>query len=56
MSQQKEKRFIKKENKWKDENGKYPRVKKSKAIKILGERAGARLRDNFKNPCITPLL
>lgn len=27
---------------------------KSKAIKILGERAGARLRDNFKNPCITP--
>lgn len=33
-----------------------PGSKKSKAIKILRERAGARLRDNFKNPCITPLL
>lgn len=33
-----------------------PGAKKSKAIKILGERAGARLRDNFKNPCITPPL
>ena len=31
-----------------------PGSKKSKAIKILGERAGARLRDNFKNPCIPP--
>ena len=33
-----------------------PGSKKSKAIKILGERAGARLRDNFKNQCITPPL
>ena len=41
-------------------NGKTKMVntpgQKSKAIKILGERAGARLRDNFKNPCITPLI
>ena len=29
---------------------------KSKVIKTLGERGGARLRDNFKNPCITPLI
>lgn len=33
-----------------------PGSKKSKEIKTLGERAGARLRDNFKNSCITPLL
>ena len=33
-----------------------PGAKKSKVIKTLGERAGARLRDNFKNPCITPPL
>ncbi len=54
MSQQKEKRFIKKKINGKTKNGKYPGSKKSKAIKILGERGGARLRDNFKNPCITP--
>lgn len=33
-----------------------PGSKKSKAIKTLGERGGARLRDNFKNPCTTPPL
>lgn len=52
----KRKEIYKKKINGKTKNGKYPRVKKSKAIKILGERAGARLRDNFKNPCITPLL
>ena len=33
-----------------------PGSKKSKVIKTLGERLGSKLRDNFKNSCITPLL
>lgn len=33
-----------------------PGSKKSKEIKTLGERLGSKLRDNFKNPCITPPL
>lgn len=31
-----------------------PGSKKSKAIKTLGERAGARLRDDFKSLYMTP--
>lgn len=33
-----------------------PGSKKSKAIKILGERGGARLRDNFKKSMYNPPL
>ncbi len=53
MSQQKEKRFIKKKINGKMKNGKYP-GSKIESDQNAWERAGARLRDNFKNPCITP--
>lgn len=33
-----------------------PGSKKSKEVKMLGERLGSKLRDNFKNPCTTPPL
>ncbi len=56
MSQQKEKRFIKKKINGKMKNGKYPGSKKSKVIKTLGNGQGLDFAIILKIQCITPLI